>query len=529
MSLRADTPSFIHSSKSLRAKFYAKLSIKKHFYSDSRAHIDNPILRDFYQNSTNTTKVGIIGGGIGGSALALALLNNNIPCVLFEKDSHFSSRKQGYGLTIQQGISALRKLGFQSLPGVKSITHTSYNSKGDVLGSYGHGVSRHSERKQFGPIKSHSDSSTSNSNSNSHDESSSMNSSNYEDNSYINDNHLYTNEDNSISNSLFLSEYGKEDIDISTAGRHNIHIPRQTLRQLLLSKIPHSNILWGHQLKSYIDNTTTTTNDNSSLSHEGSVTLEFMNGLKYSCSVLVAADGIYSTITKTKFPSLSLRYLNLIVILGISKNTNEGCIGRIRQWLDGSTRVFSMPYNATHTMWQLSYPCEEEIAIQIASNSSVLKSEAVKRCMDWPVDLTELLRATEEGLVSGHPVYDRTPLSPLEIRDPSNAHSHITFLGDSLHPMSPFKGQGANQALLDSLLLANALRNSQLVHSSRRPISTALAMYEEEACRRSSIKVLRSRAAASSLHSLAALSFGNMTRASVADGYLNESYYDEIR
>jgi 25S rRNA (adenine(2142)-N(1))-methyltransferase, Bmt2 len=46
--------------------------------------------------------VAIVGGGLGGCALALALQRKGIPYVMYEKDPHFTSRKQGYALTLMQ-------------------------------------------------------------------------------------------------------------------------------------------------------------------------------------------------------------------------------------------------------------------------------------------------------------------------------------------------------------------------------------------------------------------------------------------
>jgi len=59
--------------------------------------------------------VAIVGGGIGGIALAAALQHRGVPCAVYEKDSSFEERRQGYGLTMQQGARALRSLGFFSL------------------------------------------------------------------------------------------------------------------------------------------------------------------------------------------------------------------------------------------------------------------------------------------------------------------------------------------------------------------------------------------------------------------------------
>ena len=51
---------------------------------------------------TDILPIAIVGGGLGGTALALALQRKGLPFVILEKDSNFTSRKQGYALTLQQ-------------------------------------------------------------------------------------------------------------------------------------------------------------------------------------------------------------------------------------------------------------------------------------------------------------------------------------------------------------------------------------------------------------------------------------------
>ena len=54
--------------------------------------------------------------------------------------------------------------------------------------------------------------------------------------------------------------------------------------------------------------------------------------------------------------------------------------------------------------------------------------------------------------VAGYPAYDRWPLPTFHDLQP-----RVAVLGDTAHPLSPFKGQGANQALADGVELATIL------------------------------------------------------------------------
>jgi 2-polyprenyl-6-methoxyphenol hydroxylase-like FAD-dependent oxidoreductase len=58
-------------------------------------------------DTKNYPNIAIIGGGIGGVALAVACLHRGIPFTLYERDESFNTRSQGYGLTLQQASKAI--------------------------------------------------------------------------------------------------------------------------------------------------------------------------------------------------------------------------------------------------------------------------------------------------------------------------------------------------------------------------------------------------------------------------------------
>jgi len=383
----------------------------------------------------NYPNIAIIGGGIGGIALAVACLHRGIPFTLYERDNSFDDRAQGYGLTLQQASKAIEGLGVFSLEeGVISTRHLVHTTEGKVIGEWG-------MRK------------------------------------WINSG------------------------DKTAPKRTNIHIARQSLRLALLKQLgAHQTLKWGHQLIDYKD-----------CKHNG-IELNFrVDGKKMSTNadLIVGADGIRSTVRKLLIGEdiTPLRYLGCIVILGICPlKALEGIesslldSATVFQTANGNERIYMMPYSSDSIMWQLSFPIPEKEAKSLsAQGTKALKREACLRTQ-WHDPIPQILSATLEGHISGYPVYDRKLLqSELLVKE-----KKVTLIGDAAHPMSPFKGQGANQALLDALALARGIFKGCRPSSNWRETGireNVLSEFESEMLERSAIKVKDSADAAKFLHS----------------------------
>jgi salicylate hydroxylase len=92
----------------------------------------------------------------------------------------------------------------------------------------------------------------------------------------------------------------------------------------------------------------------------------------------------------------------------------------------------------------------------------------------------------------------------------------FTLLRCHPSPMSPFKGQGANQAMLDALSLARTLYRSFRYKDSLTSSFSWMEEYEREMIQRSTVKVQASADAVDFLHSNVVLQKGNCTRGAAA-------------
>ena len=483
--------------------------------------------------------VAIVGGGIGGFALALALQQRGMgPVRVYERDGDFHTRSQGYGLTLQQGAVAVRALGIldeAKRAGVSSRAHLCLDAtSARELGRHGSGV----EARRSGQ-----------------------------------------NRQNKGQN--------EDDGQDGSPRRGNVHLPRQALRALLCGGLDDGIVRWGCELT------------NVAWAEEGSVA-QGANSLAQGCSIepstappelifnggrlrvranlVVGADGIRSAtrrlLLQQREASVELRHsvegghsveeghssrvaeltplepLGVMVILGFAPCSTPPLSPNgthVVELLDGVSRLYAMPFTPPHaeglSMWQLSYPCAPNDAKALArAGGDALLAEARRRCTNWSSPAPELLAATDATAVSGYPIYDRARESERAARGvrPPLAEG-VVLIGDAAHPMAPFKGQGANQALLDALSLARALYDSELGDDAadanrraaagasdaverrprrrrRRTLRSAIDVYEREAWPRAAAKVAASRKASDLLHSAAALATAEapLTRAYVA-------------
>lgn len=400
-------------------------------------------------DTENYPHIAIIGGGIGGVALAVACLHRGIPFTLYERDNNFEARSQGYGLTLQQASKAIAGLGIFSLEeGVISTKHLVHTTDGKVIGEWG-------VRK-------------------------------------------------------WIMENKK-----SSTKRTNIHIARQSLRLALLEQLGgHKSVQWGHQLIGFTE------------SKEDGVTVNFeVNGEIKSAKtdLVIGADGIRSAVRSLLIgeEKTPLRYLDCIVILGICPLTAlEGVTSSLLdsatvfQTANGNERIYIMPFTSDSVMWQLSFPMSEKEAKELsAQGPQKLKEEAGRRTQ-WHAPIPQIVAATQETQISGYPVYDRELLESEMLENAGQA----TLIGDAAHPMSPFKGQGANQALLDALQLARSISKGCGPKSNWRKTGlrdAVLNEFEADMLQRTATKVKDSAAAAQFLHSEMVLQEADQPRGSV--------------
>jgi 2-polyprenyl-6-methoxyphenol hydroxylase-like FAD-dependent oxidoreductase len=252
-------------------------------------------------------------------------------------------------------------------------------------------------------------------------------------------------------------------------------IERRHLVRLLVDAVPADAIKWGHAFVAACP-----------AGDDGAHEVEFANGAKITCDVLVGADGgrsrvrallsdvqpTYSGVTGAEL-YISAEVAAAPEFAETLARVGKGAFmsGRNGAWLnaqaqgEGRLRVYT---------W---FRGPEDFKLPEDGREAVAMLRARYAAADWNPVLLALLDAVDPSQVWARPVYTL----PIGNRWP---HARgITLLGDAAH-MTVQSGEGANLAMRDAFDLGVALADAAAAGSDAHALDAAVRGYEETMCAR---------------------------------------------
>jgi 2-polyprenyl-6-methoxyphenol hydroxylase-like FAD-dependent oxidoreductase len=201
------------------------------------------------------------------------------------------------------------------------------------------------------------------------------------------------------------------------------------------------------------------------------VTAEFDNGSRARGDLLVGADGLQSAVRDALHGARRPTYAGCTAWRGVVPfDTAKVTAGET--WERGS--VFGLvPIRDERVYWYATLKTPE------GGRSADEKGTLRQVFRGWHEPIESLIDATDPAAILRHDIYDRPVMKTWSA-------GRATLLGDAAHPMLPFLGQGACQALEDAVALANCLQ-------ACTDVASALRAYEARRVRRANTFVTQSR------------------------------------
>ncbi len=208
-------------------------------------------------------------------------------------------------------------------------------------------------------------------------------------------------------------------------------ISRGEVRNAFLDKVGNEKVLWGTMVTSFEKTEAGMLVHLNSMGEEKTILV----------ANLIAADGVNSKI-REQVAKDKTKYLGVIGVYGRLPNSaaTEHLKHEFQVDDDKGWRLFSKPYNVENYNWQMFFPWDK--AMPILEHKDMLR-HIVSKMSDhkWEGKYINLVKDTDPVTMRSGLLYDRDPISQLE------NDGAVTFIGDSAHPVSPYKGRGANMAL----------------------------------------------------------------------------------
>ena len=212
----------------------------------------------------------------------------------------------------------------------------------------------------------------------------------------------------------------------------------------------------------------------------GAAVARFADGSEAEADVIVGADGIHSAVRASLFGADDPRFTGKVCyrsVIPASAVTGAKPAADNGQWLGPHGTVVLYPLRGTDLINVVCHYDDDQYRHE-SWVTECDRQEVLDRYADWHESLLRLFAAGDTWYKWA--LYDRDPI-------PAWTRDRVTLLGDAAHPMLPYLGQGACQALEDGAVLATAL------HAEAADPATGLARYERTRRPRASRVVLTAR------------------------------------
>ncbi|KAG0237453.1 hypothetical protein BGW41_008395 [Actinomortierella wolfii] len=259
-------------------------------------------------------------------------------------------------------------------------------------------------------------------------------------------------------------------IDFSHVGYYkygymSLFFSRPELLRWLKSKVPSEKILLGKRIQS------TTQNENG-------VKIFCTDGSSYDADILIGADGAYSAVRQSLYQNLAKKTNSLPPSDTAPLRFDQFCILGITKPLD---HRYPELKNAQVTPLHMTMASEQAYTVGVHilkggrigwSLKGVLldkeeySQENSFRFSEWNTETIEAYRKDIDGIPTtigenlGNLIDNTEYISNVMIEDKlfeTWYDGRICLIGDAAHKMVPAAGQGANQAILDAICIANLL------------------------------------------------------------------------
>jgi salicylate hydroxylase len=249
---------------------------------------------------------------------------------------------------------------------------------------------------------------------------------------------------------LLRSPLGEEVETAFGAPYYTLH--RGDLHRALVDVIPADRLHLGYRLLQLLD-------------HGDRIEARFENGASVSSDALIGADGIHSVVRHALFGPDRPRFTGCVAHRGLvsaDRLVHLGLELRNQIWM-GPGRHFVHYFVSAGTLVNFVAVTEEDSWLGESWVDRGEVSDVVAAFQGWHDQVLSIIEAVDETYKWA--LFDRSPLARWSA-------GRVTLLGDSCHPMLPFMGQGAAQAIEDAATLKGCLLKFPI------DVSAALRLYE---------------------------------------------------